>query len=146
MDHLQFLFYSSPSLYSWIVGLAPLPPRLCSPLTMSHTFQLPWCSIQPSTRPVTTVPTRPCTHRASHWVIRSNTPLSWHPPRIHLCTVVTPGRRPSLRRIPETTATQHICQKKETRKARLALSHILNWLPGAFLPLFTKDCVCFLSV
>lgn len=57
-----------------------------------------------------------------------------------------PRQAVGLQRILETTATQHTCQKKETRKATLALSHILNWLPGAFPTLFTKDCVCFLSV
>ena len=33
---------------------------------------------------------------------------------------------------PATTAVLPVCQKKQRQKTILALSHTLNWLPGAF--------------
>lgn len=114
------------------------PAPCLTPLNHPHPQRRLWLS----TRPTATVPTGPCTRGASHCVVVLNAPLSRHPPCAGLCKVATPG----FRRIPKTTATPYTCQKKETGKATLPLSHILNWLPGAFPTLFTKDCVCFLSV
>lgn len=145
-DRLQFIFYSSWSLRPWIVGF-PLP--FCVGLSSSLSDPI---KLSPMWPPAEHPASGHCPHQALHMRSLSlsheapRAPVPGTPPHTGLCKVATPGRRTGFGRIPETAATRYTCQKRETRKATLALSHSLNWLPGAFPTLFTKDCVCFLSV
>lgn len=127
----SLFFLISPPMNCRI--LPPLPGPY--PSSTAHHSSHPWGSLWLST-------TKPLTSVQIAQSIPLWTPTLFRP----VCKVATSRWAGPYKESQRPPFTQHACQKKETQKATLALSHILNWLPGAFPTLFTEDCVCFLSV